>query len=259
MAAAGILLVALLQAATASPSNQFAKVNGVTLQYVDWGGRGDVILLLPGLGDDVHRFDTFAPRFTDRFHVIGFSRRGQGESEKPASGYEPGTLVEDIRAFLDAMHVERVDIIGHSIAGVEMTVFAAKYPSRVRHLVYLDAAYDMGAAREAALNAKLIGPDTKSGPFPLDQIEAGANATRMDYRAIQAPALAFFVINKPVGEGKWYKAFELGYKGEQIAIFKRDMKRGHVVEYRDTDHFFFNDVKKADGVAEDIREFLSRQ
>jgi len=30
------------------------------------------------LGDDVHRFDTFAPRFNDRFHVGGFSRLRRG-------------------------------------------------------------------------------------------------------------------------------------------------------------------------------------
>ena len=36
------------------PRDQFITVNGVTLQHVDWGGRGDPALFLPGLGDDVH-------------------------------------------------------------------------------------------------------------------------------------------------------------------------------------------------------------
>ena len=122
-----------------SPADQFVTVNGVRLQYVDWGGTGDAILLLPGLGDDVHRFDAFAPRFTDAFHVVGFSRRGQGASDASSSKYETETLVEDIRQFFATMKIDRVNIIGHSIAGVEMTRFAALYPTRVRHLVYLDA------------------------------------------------------------------------------------------------------------------------
>src|SRR5207248_2005518 len=137
------------------PANQFATVNGVRLQYLDWGGQGDAVLFLPGLGDDVHRFDGVAPHFTDRFHVLGLSRRGQGASEAPAAGYDPGSLAEDIRAFLDAMHVDQVDLIGHSIAGSEMTRFAERYPKRVRHLVYLDAAYDMADGYEAARKAKL--------------------------------------------------------------------------------------------------------
>jgi pimeloyl-ACP methyl ester carboxylesterase len=253
---AGLIAALLL----ASPPNQFVKANGVRLQYVDWGGSShrDVILLLPGLGDDVHRFDPFAPRFVDRFHVIGFSRRGQGDSEVPRDDYGTDTLVEDVRAFLDAMRIDRVNLIGHSIAGVEMTRFAAKYPARVRHIVYLDAAYDMGAAMDAAVRAKLIEPDARAGAFPLDRIDAGAKATRLDFKSIKAPSLAFFVINKPVGEGKWYTAFELGYKGEQIAVFKRDMKRGQVVEFRDTDHFFFNDPNKVDDVVGTIRGFLSK-
>ena len=126
---AGLFLALLL---ASSPANQFVKANGVRLQYLDWGGRDypDVILLLPGLGDDVHRFDSFAPRFVDRFHVVGFSRRGQGASEAPPDGYGTESLVEDIRAFLDDMKIDRVDLIGHSIAGVEMTRFAVKYPAR---------------------------------------------------------------------------------------------------------------------------------
>src|SRR5262245_56875269 len=74
-------LAAQPPAAVPSPPDQVVSINGVRLQYVDWGGSGDAVLLLPGLGDDVHRFDPFAPRFTDAFHVVGFSRRGQGASD----------------------------------------------------------------------------------------------------------------------------------------------------------------------------------
>ena len=66
-------------------------------------------------------------------------------------------------------------------------------PARVRHIVYLDAAYDMRAAMDAAVRADLIKPDAKAGAFPLDRIDDGAKATRMDYRDMSAPALAFFV------------------------------------------------------------------
>src|SRR5262249_55295502 len=34
---------------TSSPANQFLNANGIRLQYVDWGGTGDVVLFLPGL------------------------------------------------------------------------------------------------------------------------------------------------------------------------------------------------------------------
>src|SRR6266567_6188592 len=52
----------------------------VTLEVLDWGGRGPALVFLAGLGSTAHVFDTFAPQFTDRFHVLGITRRGFGAS-----------------------------------------------------------------------------------------------------------------------------------------------------------------------------------
>ena len=51
-------------------------------------------------------------------------------------------MVEDIRQFLDALKIQRVVLVGHSIAGDELTRFAVVHSDRVIKLVYLDAAYD---------------------------------------------------------------------------------------------------------------------
>ena len=250
------------------PADQFVAVNGVRLQYVDWGGRGDAVVFLPGLGDNVHRFDSVAPHLTDRFHVLGLSRRGQGLSAAPVTGYDTTTLAEDIRAFLDAMRVDSVDLIGHSIAGSEMTRFAERYPQRVRHLVYLDAAYDTADGFEAAKKAKL--PMSSRAESPIDKINIEARRTHLDYRKVQAPALAFYALyataDDPAGivpakrphNAQTFPIVELGYKREQVKIFKRDMKRGRVVEFFDTDHFFFVDPRKTVSVVSTIRDFLAQ-
>ena len=54
-----------------------------------------------------HLFGRFAPRFTGQFHVLGFSRRGHGDSDYPESGYDIDTLAEDVRQFMDALGIER--------------------------------------------------------------------------------------------------------------------------------------------------------
>jgi pimeloyl-ACP methyl ester carboxylesterase len=120
----------------------FIVVNGVRLHYLDWGGTGGTLLLLAGMGSTAHIYDDLAPKFSDRFHVLGLTRRGFGQSDKPETGYDTATLVQDMRQFLDAMKIQRVVLVGHSLAGDELTMFAAKYPQRVEKLVYLDAAYD---------------------------------------------------------------------------------------------------------------------
>jgi len=45
-------------------------------------------------------------------------------------------------AVLDAFHFDRVALVGHSFAGLEMARFGEKYGRRCAALVYLDAAYD---------------------------------------------------------------------------------------------------------------------
>src|SRR6478672_11581031 len=91
-----------------SHQSRFITVNGVRLHYLDWGGQGDTMLFLHGIGDTPHGFDGFAPKFTNQFRVLGLTRRGHGESEVPDSGYDTATRVEDIRQFLDALKISRV-------------------------------------------------------------------------------------------------------------------------------------------------------
>lgn len=81
------------------PKEALVTVNGVTLHYLDWGGAGEVVLLLSGLGNDAHIFDGFAQKLIDRWHVIGLTRRGFGKSSKPAEGYTTAIRVEDMRRF----------------------------------------------------------------------------------------------------------------------------------------------------------------
>lgn len=115
---------------------------GVSLEVLDWGGDGLPLVFLSGLQDVAHGLDDFAPRFRDHHHVLAITRRGYGASSQPASGYDLATRVTDLRAALDSLHLDRVVLVGHSIAGDELTAFAGAYPARVRGLVYFDAAYD---------------------------------------------------------------------------------------------------------------------
>ena len=114
----------------------------VRLEVLDWGGDGPPLVFLSGLQDVAHGFDDFAPRFTDQFHVLAVTRRGYGASSQPATGYDLDTRVTDLSAVLDSLGLAKVFLVGHSIAGDELTAFAARYPDRVAGLVYLDAAYD---------------------------------------------------------------------------------------------------------------------
>jgi non-heme chloroperoxidase len=122
--------------------SDFVKVNGVRLHYLDWSGNGPVLLFLAALGCSAYIYTNFAPRFIDNFHVIALTRRGHGDSDYPETGYDPDSLTEDVRQFLNALETPQVILVGHSMSNVELCHFAALYPERVLKLVFLDAAYD---------------------------------------------------------------------------------------------------------------------
>lgn len=120
----------------------FVHGNGIRLHYLDWGGNGPALIFLAGMGSSAYIFDQIAPRFTDSFRVLALTRRGHGDSDTPETGYDADTLTEDIRQFMDELHIEKAVLAGHSLAGVELTHFAATYPERVEKLVYLEALDD---------------------------------------------------------------------------------------------------------------------
>lgn len=127
----------------ASPhQSAYATVNGVQLNYLDWGGDGPPLVLIHGLGDNPHIFDDLARALSPRFHVVAYARRGHGRSEAPRSGYDVATLTEDLKQLLDQLGIRQAHLLGWSMGGNEITEFAARYPDRVTKLVYLDSGYD---------------------------------------------------------------------------------------------------------------------
>jgi len=115
--------------------------NDVRLEVLDWGGAGRPLILLAGGGDTAHVFDEFAPKLTTYRHVYGITRRGFGASgfSMPARPME--RLRDDVLAVMDALGIDRPVLVGHSIAGAELSAVAGSAADRVAGLVYLEAGY----------------------------------------------------------------------------------------------------------------------
>ncbi len=122
---------------------------GVSLEVLDWGGTGEYLVLLTGLGDNAHVFDNFAYQFTDLYHVIGITRRGFGKSSKPEDGYSEEIRVRDYMSILDQLNISKAVFIGHSIAGGELNYIGTHYQDRVNKLIYLDG-WDYGEHKHLA-------------------------------------------------------------------------------------------------------------
>lgn len=117
---------------------------GVALEVLDWGGEGPPLIFLSGLGGTGHSFDGFAEKFTTKHHVFAITRRGFSLSSSPPdsdANYDADRLGDDVLAVMEALHIERPVIAGHSIAGEELSSIGTRFPERIAGLVYLDAVY----------------------------------------------------------------------------------------------------------------------
>lgn len=271
----------------------FITVNGVRLHYLDWGGKWKTLLFLHGMGDTAHRYDDFAPRFTNQFRVLGLTRRGHGESEIPETGYDTATLVEDIRQFLDALKIQRVVLAGHSFAGDELTRFAVVHPDRVIKLIYFDSAYDHSRVPESLRFKPLHGDGPELFPTKEESESAdgalrwtsrlfgeqrgraiysmmeGSYSARAEYGKIKAPALAFFAIGyqkdvnsaETLPEPQRNNALEFlkaqrKYQEQEIEHFRKQIPSARVVVLTNADHNVF--IDREEDVLREMWTFLSK-
>lgn len=153
---------------------QFVSVgDGVRLEVLDWGGSGRAVLLLAGGGDTAHVFDDLAPKLTTHNHVYGITRRGFGASGYAGAENVGERLGEDVLAVIDALKLDKPILVGHSIAGAELSWMANRYPDRVAGVVYIEAGYsyafDDGKGASVLDMMKLKAPQSPL-PTPADLI-----------------------------------------------------------------------------------------
>jgi pimeloyl-ACP methyl ester carboxylesterase len=131
--------------ATEAPTSRFIEVQpDVKLEVLDWGGSGRSLILLPGLGDTAHVFDSFAVKLTANYHVYGITPRGFGTSSAPPpepSNYSASRLGDDVAAVISTLKLNRPVLAGHSVAGEVLSAIGAHHSAAVSALIYIDAGY----------------------------------------------------------------------------------------------------------------------
>ena len=164
---------------------------GVQLEVLDWGGSGRPLIFLAGAGDTAHRFDGFAPQFTVQHHVYGITRRGSGASSHPApanGNYSADRLGDDVLAVIKALHIERPVLVGHSLAGEELSSIGSRFPEKVSGLIYLDAATGFAFYDPAHPPLEIEMNDIKRR---IDEIEAGGVDEKNKLLELEAAVVRF--------------------------------------------------------------------
>ena len=122
---------------------QFVAWRGHQIHVADTG-RGEPLLLVPGLGNNIDMWAPFMEQFRER-RVIRLEAPGTGQSSTPAFPVGIPALAEMLRAVLDDRQIEWADVVGFSYGGAVAQQFAYNYPERVRRLVLAATFCGVGA------------------------------------------------------------------------------------------------------------------
>jgi pimeloyl-ACP methyl ester carboxylesterase len=103
------------------------------------GGDGPPLLLVHGWPQTWYQWRLVMPTLARNFTVIAVDQRGMGLSDKPASGYDVGTLADDLVALMDTLGYRRFAVIGFDTGMPIGYALAADHPDRVERLVVGEA------------------------------------------------------------------------------------------------------------------------
>src|SRR5262252_4361334 len=108
-------------------------VNDVSI-YVRLGGTGPAVVLLHGYGETGDMWVPLAVDLARDHTVLVPDLRGLGLSAKPSGGFDKKTQAGDVTGVLDAMQVDRADVVAHDIGNMVAFALAAQHPDRVSRL-----------------------------------------------------------------------------------------------------------------------------
>ncbi|MCP5029275.1 MAG: alpha/beta hydrolase [Actinomycetia bacterium] len=108
--------------------------------YLEWGDpSAQSVLLLHGSNQSAHSWDLVSLHLADRFHVFALDQRGHGDSEwSRDSDYSSSAMGLDAAAFINAMGLDHLIVVGHSMGGQNAMRLTLSHPERVTRLCLVD-------------------------------------------------------------------------------------------------------------------------
>jgi 3-oxoadipate enol-lactonase len=121
------------------------EVNGTRIHYVDEGPReAHALVFSPSMFFDARMFAAQAARFSDRYRVVRYDLRGQGESARhPREQLDMDTLAEDAAALIEELGLAPCTFVGNSMGGFIALRLAARRPELLRSAVVLGTSADV--------------------------------------------------------------------------------------------------------------------
>jgi pimeloyl-ACP methyl ester carboxylesterase len=125
----------------ALPAKQKVQIQGSTMEYITSGSGLPVIVLVNGAGGPVEGWYKVYSELEALSTVFAYNRLGIGGSDRPNSPQTGDVIVSDLRDLLVVADLQPAYVlVGHSLGGFYVNLFARQFPDEVAGVVMLDAA-----------------------------------------------------------------------------------------------------------------------
>jgi pimeloyl-ACP methyl ester carboxylesterase len=126
----------------------WSAVGRVTHRQVDAGGlrvnlaeagEGEPVILLHGWPQDNRLWEEVIARLQPQYRLLAPDLRGFGQTEAPGHGYDGETFARDQIALLDALGIERANVVGHDWGGWTAMILGLNHSERIGRLMVINA------------------------------------------------------------------------------------------------------------------------
>lgn len=153
------------------------------IEYLDRPGAGPALVLLHGIGSQAASFSTLLPHLAPNLRVIAWNAPGYGNSTPLAQDWPVAAdYSRALERLLDALGLERVTLLGHSLGTLMGASFASARRERVARLILAAPALGHGVPRGGTLSSA-----AQSRIDDLQRLGAEAFAEARAARLVHAP------------------------------------------------------------------------
>jgi pimeloyl-ACP methyl ester carboxylesterase len=157
------------------------NVGGHELQYRCSGKGAPVVVMDAGLGGTMATWNEVTPGIEAFTRVCSYDRAGLGRSGPGPMPRTSAQIVKELHALLvNAGIPPPYILVGHSLGGLNVRLYAGEYPGEVAGLVLVDATHEDYPARERELR-----PEQERKRIEASFASAGA-AARSEYESLAA-------------------------------------------------------------------------
>lgn len=147
--------------------------------YTRTCGTGTPAVMLHGFADTGDMWGQAATALAGSHTVVAPDLRGMGLSSQPAGGYDKKTQAVDIAGVLDALEIDKVQLVSHDIGNMVAYAFAAQFPDRVTRWVAIDAPIPGIGPWDEILKSPMLWHFNFRGP-DMERLVAGRERIYLD-------------------------------------------------------------------------------